>query len=1098
MSVVHPNSSFVPVTFAPYALDPDLGRRRLTVGHGHTIEQIVATGFPDLPAALRERLIVRLVTANGIAVVEPQYWRLVRPKAGTQVVVMMAPGKGALQLLVSIAAVAAAAVFAPWLAGALGIKLATAQGLIAAGVNMVGGLLLNALLAQKEKKDRPQYAITGWKNEARPEEAVPLVLGRIRLAPAIAASTYMEVVGDQMWTRQIFCHGIGPLALSEHKEGDDLIVPDKNLQIEHRAGYADDTALTLYTNQVVEEPVGTEMLRLYKRDDAGKQLGTLDDPEPVKKTTGRRCKRAVIILRWGSGLGYVTQSGSKRAMAVEFKLRYRAAGSPAWVDLPNVTISRRKFAERWDAIPIDFPALNAYEIELTRLTRSELPENAEASLISDCQWVALQTHRQEYPINAGVPLALTAIRAKGTHKRNGVLDSYNCVAERVTTGFGVGWPVNKASNPATSALAVLRQSGVLVTPRATDTIDWTFFDGWRAFCDLKSLKFDMVSYGANLEELLKIVGAAGRASIFFDGALWTGIIDRPRAAPVDLITPHNSETMTFETAYFKMPDAFRVKFLDATNDFEETERVVRRPGFIGAIVTTETIEMPGKTDPDEIYREATRRFYELQYRNTIYRTRMDDILRSGSRGDLVHASVDMLRRAIASGEVVAVRDRQVEITEFIEYKPGVQYAARWRKPPAGDGSDQGHVVAPIRTWGAETKTFIVDGDGGLPVAGDIVVIGEMGSDSIPLIITGIRRSKDGVSELSFLPAAEVIDTLTDAAVIPPWDPKVGEIIELSGVAPLKPVITSVTYDTTTGLTTVAVAANSGDVLPIANFELGHRLAGAGSYTVPAPAPAGTPQFTLAGYVIGANTQMRVRATSAYGATGLWSDAINITITATPPPLALPEEAIQIIGKNGQAEITFATGADPNVIEVAIYRDGVVLPARIPVSPSGTFGRIDGDSTRANLASNAGFGSDIVWVKGPGWTIASGTGTKAAGTASDIRQPIGMAAGRTYRGCVTVSGRTAGTLTPRLTGGATVNAPAISANGRVLFGIVAGTSPANIGFQANAAFDGSIDDVIVYEETAGCLAQGSHTYQLEPYNSEGVAGPMSAVRTVTVV
>jgi len=226
---------------------------------------------------------------------------------------------------------------------------------------------------------------------------------------------------------------------------------------------------------------------------------------------------------------------------------------------------------------------------------------------------------------------------------------------------------------------------------------------------------------------------------------------------------------------------------------------------------------------------------------------------------------------------------------------------------------------------------------------------------------------------------------------------------------------------------------------------------------------------------------------------------TVTIAAIPAPEALPEESVQILGKLGQAEITFATAADPNINDVAIYRDGVVLPARVPVSPSGTFGRIDGDSTRTDLVVNGEFDVDADWTKGGNWSIAGGVATKAPGGTTDIRQAIaGMTAGRAYRGAVTVSGRTAGTLTPRIAGSTNVNGTAIAANGRILFRIVAGPAPANLVFLANATFDGSIDDVVLYEETAACLSQGSHTYQLEPHNIDDVPGPKTALRSVTVV
>ena len=215
-------------------------------------------------------------------------------------------------------------------------------------------------------------------------------------------------------------------------------------------------------------------------------------------------------------------------------------------------------------------------------------------------------------------------------------------------------------------------------------------------------------------------------------------------------------------------------------------------------------------------------------------------------------------------------------------------------------------------------------------------------------------------------------------------------------------------------------------------------------------------------------------------------------------MALPEDSISVLGNLGQAEITFATGSDENTASVRIWRDGSALEGAVPVAPTGTFGRIDGDSTRSTLVVNGDMASDAYWTTGEDWDIAAGLATKTAGTASDLDQTIALTMSKAYRGAVTVSGHTAGTVTPRLAGGATVSAPAISANGLHLFRIVAGSGPTTLRFAADASFDGSIAGVVLLEETAACIGQGEHIYELQPLNARDVAGPKSAPRSVTVI
>lgn len=391
------------------------------------------------------------------------------------------------------------------------------------------------------------------------------------------------------------------------------------------------------------------------------------------------------------------------------------------------------------------------EIQITRLTVSEPLEWDDDTLALTCTWAALQTFRPEYPFNTSTPLCLTAMRVKATHQMNGQVQTYNCMTRRVTDGFGHGWPTNVPRNPAISALYVLLGPG-LYTAEAPSKIDWAKFAEWRDFCTLKGLKFDLViGNRQSLGDTLKMIGAAGRARVYFDGSWWTAVIDKPRTVPIDVITPRNASNVKFEVAYAELPDALRIKFQDGTNNFQPAERIVRRPGLAGAIVTTEAMEMPGKTDPDEIYREAVRRFYELQFRNVAYSATQDGYARSATRGDLVLASKDILRRAMASARVKAVRGNLIEIDEAWQIKNGVTYAVGFRVLGDESSSLGQHVVRQIIALPGETRAIVLKGDGLLPDAGAIIMLGEYGSESIPLILAGIQRRDDGGSDLTLLP-----------------------------------------------------------------------------------------------------------------------------------------------------------------------------------------------------------------------------------------------------------------------------------------------------------------------------------------------------------
>jgi hypothetical protein len=115
--------------------------------------------------------------------------------------------------------------------------------------------------------------------------------------------------------------------------------------------------------------------------------------------------------------------------------------------------------------------------------------------------------------------------------------------------------------------------------------------------------------------------------------------------------------------------------------------------------------------------------------------------------------------------------------------------------------------------------------------------------------------------------------------------------------------------------------------------------------------------------------------------------------------------------------------------------------------------LEGDT----LTTNGGFDSDTGWTKGSGWTIANGVATKAAGLAANLYQAITVSSGGVYQVIFTISGYSAGTLTPDLGG---TNGTGRTADGTYVENITCGSGNARITFEAGNTFAGSIDDVQV--------------------------------------
>jgi hypothetical protein len=116
----------------------------------------------------------------------------------------------------------------------------------------------------------------------------------------------------------------------------------------------------------------------------------------------------------------------------------------------------------------------------------------------------------------------------------------------------------------------------------------------------------------------------------------------------------------------------------------------------------------------------------------------------------------------------------------------------------------------------------------------------------------------------------------------------------------------------------------------------------------------------------------------------------------------------------------------------------------------------------DLVLNGTFDDDSEWTLGTDWSIAAGKASKAsgAGATSITQSDRGVVVGKSYEVTFVVSDYVGGTITPII--GSTGTGTARSADGLFQEVIVAAGSGDTISFEGNAAFDGSIDNVVCIE------------------------------------
>jgi hypothetical protein len=121
----------------------------------------------------------------------------------------------------------------------------------------------------------------------------------------------------------------------------------------------------------------------------------------------------------------------------------------------------------------------------------------------------------------------------------------------------------------------------------------------------------------------------------------------------------------------------------------------------------------------------------------------------------------------------------------------------------------------------------------------------------------------------------------------------------------------------------------------------------------------------------------------------------------------------------------------------------------------------------NLVQNGTFDSDLSYWTATGWTWSSGAAVHTTGNTNQLSQNISVTANVPLILSFTISGRTAGNVTPRIgsTGFAARNdyqVTAVSANGTYSYHYVVPSTTGTVSFNflPSSDFDGAIDNVVV--------------------------------------
>ncbi len=781
---------------------------------GATLLEILERGIcAPLPPADRMRISVAI---GGVPVPRAN-WRLVRPRPGMLVEVVVTPGrsggggKSPLRLVLTLAVAAFAAWAGPAAILAMGgpalvtaAGTLTTLGTVAAGaltgaIGLVGSLAINALIPPPSAPGlasrgptspvSPVYSISGASNQTTPWSPIPAVLGRMRVWWPYGARWYAEATGGRNLVRMLFVlHG--KLAVTDHRFGstpasafDAGIVVRSGIDGAELGGI-----LTVFANQQPTTPVGVDVAY----------------GEPVTRNTLSNADEAVISFSFPQGIGITSATtGDLIGHTIAFQVSYRPVEGGSWTAETVSWYGRTRSTVTRDH-RIVFPTRGQYTILVQRLTA----EVSSSAVANPSTWTALRTVRRDSPLRlpAGRTFTTVEILVAASALGNGALETYNSLCTSVVPDWDAAsetWIERATRNPA-SLFRWAAQGPAARRPRPDSRIDLETLQVWHERCQAKGWCFDaVVADRRPLYEMLRNIAAMGRATPGRDsrGRL-SVVIDRPQTVKRQLFTPWNTWGVRGERDLKRLPKGLRVRFVNPDADWQPDERIVPADGVTeDQVDDAELLDLTEGCASSELAYDHGRYWYrDRVHRPEQIRFFCDAEHLLARRGELAGLAHDVLLLGLAQGRLKGVT------TELDDGDPPQPVAITAVTLPAPVTIEAGKMYGiTVRGRGGVVDTRVVTAAPGqqtvlqleAPVPpglyrpGDVFAFGEAGRETFDVIVYRWEPGPDESCLVTVQPAGHAVH---DDGPIPPWDSGITRPPAAPARAILPPVVVAVRSD----------------------------------------------------------------------------------------------------------------------------------------------------------------------------------------------------------------------------------------------------------------------------------------------------------------
>ncbi|MEP3073680.1 fibronectin type III domain-containing protein [Maricaulis sp.] len=792
---------------------------------------------------------------DGVAVPR-EVWGETCPAEGARVLMSVRPAGGdggkILRTVLQIALIAAAS----WIgAGGLVATFgqAFAQGTIgaalaAASVVVVGSLAINALVPPPQPSldgiasPDPVYSVDGARNRATPYQPFPTFIGTHRIYPPLQGMPVKDVAGDQVWLRYLLNLGPMPLDYANIRIGETPIDEYAGVEYEVRAKPGD-APISLYRDDPYTEELGvvldgagwvsrtsqTKTTELIAIVFFPKGLGQIDSKgkwKSLSASVNMRYRPAGSSGAWTYARASAPQANAAAADAGRDRFGWFDAEPDLdnWTgNLPGGTVSGAETITRsapGKPFAIQLRAAvpeGQYEVELQR---TDTPQGDDKTLFDQMQWSALRSisSRNPMPVDG---FAYMAVRIKASDQLNGVIDTINLDVTRIAETLDPAiaddedadlsavtpddWPAGPTQYASDGALFLYR-GGHTAKPRPDDAIDWPAWSAFHQWCKANDYKCNRVfDRPISRGEAARQVCAAARARpVQINGKL-SVIIDGERAeGERQLFTPRSTRGFRFRKTFPGEVHGLRVPFINENEGYRSDEMLVFADGYselgedgggpAGTVAATlyEQFEVPGVTDPDQVWKLARFWLYTSLYQTEVFEFDVDIESLVSHVGHLAAVAHDVMLVGLGSGRVEKlITDEAGDVTGIVlDEKPdlsqgrlvmeaGKAYGIRWRQvTEAGTGSGSFRVsvssALPLATvpGAAHVLTLPEPVDPAeAPALGELVAFGEFGKETAQILIKRIRPGRNFGAKIEAVAYAPE-RFLADQGEVPAFDTRI--------------------------------------------------------------------------------------------------------------------------------------------------------------------------------------------------------------------------------------------------------------------------------------------------------------------------------------